>query len=127
MTMEDKEIKFWLKHPEWKVPFIEECGMNWEEITADYISRMKREKELGIEVIREKFNNALQNMSSADFESFEDGELPTSLSSIITIDPKTGNFVAKDYTDIVIGTIYDVFDARDEYINRMEPWFVDGE
>jgi hypothetical protein len=50
-----------------------------------------------------------------------------SLSSIITIDPKTGNFVAKDYTDIVIGTIYDVFDARDEYINRMEPWFVDGE
>ena len=123
MTMEDKEIKFWLKHPEWKVPFMDECNMNWDEIRSDYIKRMEREKELGIELVREKFNAALQNMTSSDFESFEDGELPSSLSSIITIDPKTGNFVSKDYTDIVIGTIYDVFDARDEYLNR--EWYSD--
>ena len=123
MTMEDKEIKFWLKHPEWKVPFMDECNMNWDEIRSDYIKRMEREKELGIELVREKFNTALQNMTSSDFDSFEDGELPSSLSSIITIDPKTGNFVSKDYTDIVIGTIYDVFDARDEYLNR--EWYSD--
>ena len=29
MTMEDKEIRFWEKHPEgWKIPFLDECEMN---------------------------------------------------------------------------------------------------
>jgi DNA polymerase elongation subunit (family B) len=125
MTMEDKEIAFWLKHPEWKVPFLEECGMNWEEIVTDYEARKKREKELGIELIRERFNKALENMTSSEFEDFEDGELPSSLTDIIMVDPKTGHFVAKDYNDIVIGTIYDIFDAREEYLNREEAWMGD--
>ena len=125
MTMEDKEIKFWLKHPEWKIPFLEECGMNWEEIKSDYEYRMMREKQLGINAVRERFDIALENMSGSDFENFEDGELPSSLMDIIMIDPKTGNFVSKEYPDIVIGTIYDVFDAREEYLNRTEPWMGD--
>jgi hypothetical protein len=122
MTMEDKEIRFWAKHPEWKIPFLEECGMNWDEIIADYEYRMMREKQLGINIIRERFSNALENMSSSDFENFEDGELPSSLTDIIMVDPKTGNFVSKEYPDIVIGTIYDVFDAKEEYLNRVEAW-----
>ena len=122
MTMEDKEIRFWAKHPEWKIPFLEECGMNWDEIIADYEYRMMREKQLGINIVRERFSNALENMSSSDFENFEDGELPSSLTDIIMVDPKTGNFVSKEYPDIVIGTIYDVFDAKEEYLNRVESW-----
>ena len=55
-----------------------------------------------------------------EFEDFEDGVLPKSLVDIIDIDPQTGNFVSKDYPDILIGTIYDVFDARDEKIMNME-------
>jgi hypothetical protein len=125
MTMEDKEIRFWLNHPEWKIPFLEECGMNWEDIKSDYEYRMMREKQLGINAIRERFDIALENMSSSDFENFEDGELPSSLTDIIMVDPKTGNFVSKEYPDIVIGTIYDVFDAREEYLNRTEPWMGD--
>ena len=122
MTMEDKEIKFWLKHPEWTIPFLKECGMDWDEIKSDYEARMKREKELGIEQVRERFAKALENMTSSDFDNFDDGELPTSLTDIIMVDPKTGNFVSKEYNDIVIGTIYDVFDAREEYFNRSEAW-----
>ena len=57
-----------------------------------------------------------------DFDNFEDGELPDSLTSIIAIDPKTGHFVCKNYTDITIGTIYDVFDAMEEHMSRMEAW-----
>ena len=127
MTMEDKEIKFWLKHPDWKIPYIDECGMNWEEIKADYEYRMMREKQLGINAVRERFNIALENMSGSDFENFEDGELPTSLTDIIMVDPKTGMFVSKEYPDIVIGTIYDVFDAREEYLNRSETWVEDAQ
>jgi hypothetical protein len=42
------------------------------------------------------------------------------LSDIITVDPITGNFVSKKYWDIVIGTIYDVFDAVEERLNDLE-------
>lgn len=120
MTMEDKEIRFWMKHPEWEIPFLKECEMDWETILSDYTERMEREKELGITQTREKFAEVLSKMSSTDFEDFEDGELPAALMSIISVDPQTGNFVSKDYPDIVIGTIYDVFDARDERLNSLE-------
>lgn len=120
MTMEDKEIKFWKNHPEWKIPFIEECGMNWDEILSDYEERMTKEKELGIEAIREKFYNVISNLTFSDIEDFEDGKLPSSLSNLIAVDPVTGHFVAKDYTDIVIGTIYDIFDAIEERSNEAE-------
>ena len=120
MTMDDKEIRFWLKHPEWKIPFMDECGMDWNKIVANYEERMKREKELGIQFIRDKFNDVLYNMSSEDFDDFEEGELPKALVGLIEVDPKTGSFVSKDYPDIVIGTIYDVFDAKEERARREE-------
>lgn len=120
MTMEDKEIEFWLNHPEWKIPYLEYCNMNWDDIVADYKARKEREKQLGIEKVRMAFNDALEKMTFDDFEDFEDGVLPKSLVDIIDIDPQTGNFVSKDYPDIIIGTIYDVFDARDDKIMNME-------
>lgn len=120
MRMDDKEIKFWKNHPEWDIPYLKDCGMNWDEIVKDYDARMAREKELGIEAVRAKFNEVIHKMTSAEFDDFEDGILPPSLTSIISVDAITGNFVSKEYPDIVIGTIYDVFDAKEEYLNRME-------
>jgi hypothetical protein len=120
MTMEDKEISFWSKHPEWEIPFIKECGMDWNDILENYNKRIEREKQLGIEEVRNKFNSYIQQMSSTELENFENGILPSSLSDIITVDPITGNFVSKKYSDIVIGTIYDVFDAVEERLNDLE-------
>lgn len=122
MTMEDKEIQFWLRHPEWEPPFLKECDMDWDKIVADYRQRKQREKELGIEKIRTVFDEVINNMSSDVFDDFESGELPASLTSIIDIDPKTGNFVAKEYPDIVIGTIYDVYDAMESKMDEEEPF-----
>ena len=122
MTMEDKEIQFWLRHPEWKIPYLEECGMNWDDIVNDYRKRKQREKELGIEKVRTIFDEVINNMTSDMFEDFENGDLPAQLTSIINIDPKTGNFVSKDYPDIVIGTIYDVYDAMEAKAEDEEPF-----
>ena len=113
MAMEDKEIKFWMAHEEWEIPFLKECGMDWEEIKRDYLERMEREKQLGVDRVRESFQEALDKLTDEDFEKFEDGELPKKIDDLIDIDPKTGNFVHKEYTDITIGTIYDVFDAME--------------
>jgi hypothetical protein len=120
MKMEDKEIRFWERHPEWKIPYLDECNMNWDDILSEYKERIKREKELGIEAIREKFRNVISTLSTSDVEDFEDGILPSSLNSIIAVDPTNGYFVAKDYPDIVIGTIYDIFDAIEDRLNEME-------
>ena len=113
MTMDDKEIRFWKEHPEWKIPFLEECGMNWDEIVRDYDERMENEKRLGIDIVKKEFFAVITSMGYEDFEKFEEGELPSSLNSIIEVDPTTGKFVSKKYKDIVIGTINDVLDAKE--------------
>jgi len=119
MTMEDKEIKFWKAHPEFKIPFLKECGMNWDEIVKDYDDRMAREKQLGIDHIREEVEKAISKMTGEDFDKFEDeGEIPNSLKKLVNFDPVTSNFVDKTYPDIVIMTIYDLLDARDAKENE---------
>lgn len=112
MTMEDKEIKFWAAHPEFDIPFLEECGMNWDEIHNDYQERLKREKELGIDNVRKIYEEVLGSLTSSDIDEIEEnGTLPSKLEKILDIDPVTGFFVSKEYPDIVIGNVNDMIDA----------------
>jgi hypothetical protein len=94
--------------------------MDWDAIVKDYDERMEREKMLGIDIVKNKFFDIISTMSYEDFEKFEDGELPSSLSSIIEVDPVTGKFISKKYKDIVIGTINDVLDAKEVLIAMAE-------
>ena len=112
MTMEDKEIRFWESHPEFEIPFLEECGMNWDEIHQEYLDRIKKEKELGIDNVRKVYDEVLDSLTQDDIEKLEDeGTLPSKLEKIIDIDPVTGFFVSKEYPDIVIGSVNDMIDA----------------
>lgn len=120
MTMEDREIAFWLSHPEWEPPYLKECGMDWDEIVRDYKERKRREEELGISEIRKAFNDILNSMDSSDFEKFEEGVLPSAMTRIVEMDPSTGAFMAKKYPDIRIGTIHDILDAEEEYYTSVE-------
>lgn len=113
MTMEDKEIVFWMNHPEFEIPYIKECGMDWEKILDDYKERKEREKQLGIDKVREIFETEIKKMDEDDIEKFSEGILPKKLEKIIMLDPKTFNFVSKEHPDIVIGTIYDILE-KDE-------------
>lgn len=113
MSMEDKEIKFWMNHPEWKIPFLEECGMNWDEIKDDYVKRMEDEKQRGIDKIREQFDNVIDELTSEEVDAIEDGKIPNSISKIADLDPVTFNFVSKIDNSIVLGTIYDILEAQD--------------
>lgn len=117
MTMEDKEIRFWMSNPQFEIPFIEECGMDWGKIVNDYNNRKEREKQLGIDKVRDIFFDEIDKMDEEDIEKFIDGELPGKLQKIIMLDPKTCNFVSKEYPDIVIGTIYDILEKNnnDDY------------
>ena len=113
MTMEDKEIRFWKSHPEFKIPFLDECGMDWDAILKDYDDRMAREKQLGINFVREEVEKAIGKMTAEEFDKFEEeGEIPASLKRLVDFDPVTSNFVDKTYPDIIIMTIYDLLEAR---------------
>lgn len=125
MTMEDKEIKFWMEHPEWEIPFLKECDMDWEKIKTDYTERKEREKELGIDKLREVYDEILNSLTLEEIDKFEDdGKLPAALEKILTYDPVTNLFVSKEYPNVVIGNMYDILDAA-EFIaankgNRVE-------
>ena len=116
MTMEDKEIKFWMSHPEWEIPFLKECDMDWDKIKSDYIERIENEKRLGIDNTRELYENALNNLTIEEIDKFEaEGKIPSNIEKIVSFEPLSNNFVSKEYPDVVIGTMYDILDMY-EYI-----------
>ena len=87
--------------------------MDWDTIVKDYDERKAREKQLGIDRVREKVEEAVSKLTGEEFDAFEeDGEIPASLKKLVDFDPVTSNFVDKTYPDIVIMSIYDLLDAR---------------
>ena len=108
LRMEDREVKFWVSHPEWEPPYTKECGMDWEKIKTDYIERMETEKRLGIENVRERYAAIVGSMTQADIEAFLEGKMPKNLAALVEPDPKSTNLVAKGHPEIVIGNINDI-------------------
>lgn len=113
MTMDDREIRFWMNHPEWEIPFLKETGMDWDKIVKDYNARMEREKELGINKVREVFEKAMDKMTNDEYiDLVGDLVLPSCMSSFVTLDKDTGKILSKDYPDITIAMVSDVIDYR---------------
>ena len=110
MTMEDKEIRFWLSIG--KVPtYIEYIdGMDWEKIKEEYLLRQEEMKQDGIKQEIEQYNKIIENLTQNDVtELVEDGILPEKLLSIIDENFQTGTFKSKKW-GIKLGTLYDIID-----------------
>ena len=122
MTMEDKEIRFWLSVN--KVPtYIEYInGMNWEEIKKDYLTRQEQMQQKGIKEEIEKYNKIIDKITKSEVEELiDDGILPDKLLSIIDENFQTGIFTSKKW-GIQLGTIYDIIDKdfdNDEIIDEV--------
>ena len=107
MTIEDKEIKFWIENN--KVPpYTKECGMDWEKIKQDYLNRQEELKKEGIREEKTLYDEIIRKITKDDVDKvLEDGLLPDKLLSIIDEDVNDGNFISKKYK-IKIGDIYDI-------------------
>lgn len=109
MTMEDKEIKFWIsvnKIP----PYAKECGMDWEQIVSDYQERMKQLEKEEIQVELAMYNKAIEELTQSEVDDFlEEGIVPDRILKIVDEDTETTNFVSKKY-NVVIGNIFDIID-----------------
>ena len=112
MTPENKEIDFWLKIDE-KPPFIEECGIDWKELTNKRIEERKKEENELFQEENNKYLEALTGLTNKDIEAFEeDGVLPQSILEVVSLDtdmhfkfkkipsmvPSTGGYVFDDIT-----------------------------
>ena len=109
MTIEDKEIKFWLKKGE-EPPFVNECGINWESVKEDYLNRQNKLKEEGIKDEVDKYHKLIDSLSSTEIEDFiNDGIIPKSIDDFLEINVNGCDFVSKKYK-VSIGSIYDILD-----------------
>ena len=128
MTMEDKEIKFWMEY-DLTPPFIEECKMGtWEQIKSDYIKRKEEEKRLGIDVIREKFDAIIAKLTISEISDLlEEGIIPDSLNKITNINPITGDFVCKEYPDITLATLANMVDILEDKNKMLNESFEIGD
>ena len=117
MTMEDKEIKFWLSVDK-KPPYIDECGMNWDDIKNEYINRQNELKQDGIKEEIELYNAIIDKITQNEInELLEDGILPEKLLSIIDVGYQNGVFKSKKW-GIQLGTIYDIIDKGFENVRK---------
>lgn len=116
MTMEDKEFKFWTKY-NLVPPFFEECGMGkWEDAVADYYDRMEKERQAGIEALKEEYQKLIDALTIDEIDKFlDEGELPSSILKIVDVDPNTTYFVAKNFEGVKIGEIFDFIEKREEF------------
>lgn len=110
MTMERKEIEYWLRIGE-KPPFIEECGMDWDKIVNDYVIMKAEEDNALFKEENTKYLDALSKLTVADIEAYEEDDvIPQSLLDIVTLGsdlhfyfnkipnmtPSTGGYVFDD-------------------------------
>ena len=112
MTPERKEIEYWLSINE-VPPFVKECGINWNELVEKHNKIKEEEQSILFKEENEKYLNALSNLTEDDVNKFEDeGEIPSSLLNIVTLDsdmhfkfikiptmsPSTGGYIFDDIT-----------------------------
>lgn len=118
MTIEDKEIKFWLsvgKTP----PFVKECGIDWDKVVTDYKERQKKYENESVKKELEEYNKIIDSMKESDVEAFEEeGILPDELMKIIDFDENTNEFISRKW-GVVLGSIFDILE-KDFSINRFD-------
>lgn len=111
MTMEDKEIRFWLSVDKMPV-YIEECGMDWDAIKTEYMERMEMLKMDGIKEEVETYNDIIKGLSDDDIEALtEEGTIPAKILAFCDFDFATNSFVSKKW-NIKIGELWNILDKK---------------
>jgi hypothetical protein len=122
MTMEDKEIRFWISVN--KRPIYEkECGMDWDAIKQEYLDRQEKLKQEGIKDEVELYRKIINSLTNDDIELLtEEGEIPNEILKICDFNPNNGSFISKTW-NIKIGEIWEILDKKydevAEFINDL--------
>jgi len=109
MTMEDKEIRFWISVDKTPV-YIKECGMDWEAIKKDYFERMAILERDGIKQEHELYKSYISKLTDSEVDALlTDGEIPDKILGLCEFDPNTGALISTKW-GVKLGDIYDIID-----------------
>ena len=112
MTPNRKEVEFWLSIGE-TPPFVEECGIKWDEVVEEYHKELEREKDELFKLEDGKYLKAINDLTKDDVEEFdENGKIPATILSVVNLGPdmrfyfkeipdktpSTGGYVFEDVT-----------------------------
>ena len=132
MTMERKEVEFWLKINEIP-PFIEECHLDWDSLVNQYKEIIERENDELFQSLNEKYLKAIDKITNDEINYFlEDYILPKSLENLVQLDlskndnrfyfiqipdmtPSTGGYFMEDF-------VYNIEEYNDDelFVNNDE-------
>lgn len=126
MTMEDKEIKFWISVNKTPV-YVDECGMDWESIKSDYLSRIETLKQDGIKEEHALYQKHISKVTQSEVdELITEGRIPDRILSICDFDPHNGALISKVWS-VKLGDIYDIldknFDGVDDDEDEQNPMY----
>lgn len=111
LTMEDKEINYWISVNE-KPTFADELSLDWPNMIINYENRMAKLKEESIAKEVVKYNNIIDGLTQKDVDDFiVDVKIPKSISEFLKLDTNTMSFVSIEF-GIAIGNIYDIADKE---------------
>jgi hypothetical protein len=118
MTMEDREIKFWLSVD--KLPnFMSE--EEWSIITGDYIERMRVAKENGIRDEKKELINLFKRLEVKDYNRIRNyGKLPLSIDNLIDLDDDN-NIVSRKWGEVLFDSSI-LFEYEDD-ANERALWY----
>jgi hypothetical protein len=120
MTPERKEIEFWISINE-TPPFVKECNIDWDKLVKDYMEEVEQENNEIYQSENSKYLKALDNLTNSDVEAFEEeGKLPSSISSIVTLGSDMRLYFKKlpDKTPSTGGYVFD--DIMHDYLETTE-------
>ena len=120
MTPERKEIEFWTSINE-VPPFVKECNIDWDNLVTEFWAEKEQEKDEMFQVENEKYLNALNELTDADVDAFEEeGKIPTSIAAITTLNSDMRLYFKKlpDMTPSTGGYIFD--DISRSYVETSE-------
>lgn len=108
MTMDDKEIEFWISINK-KPTYIDDIeGMDWDIIKNDFLDRKEKLNHEKQET--EEYNKIIDKITEIDVSNFiEEGIIPPKLEKLVNL--KDGNFISKK-SELKLGTIYDLIDKQ---------------
>ena len=110
MTPERKEIDFWERIGE-VPPFVKECGIDWDGLVKQYYEDKKAEEDIVFKEENEKYLEALNNLTDADYDALEEeGTIPKKILEICDLSsdmrfyfkklpkmtPSTGGYIFDD-------------------------------
>lgn len=113
MTMDDKEIKYWISVNE-EPPFINEIEQDWLKIVEDYKEREKIKEKHEIKLEIDKYNDIINKLTETEVNDFIiDSKVSKKILDFLKLDVKTMSFISKEH-NVKIGSIYDIVDKNFE-------------